>query len=190
MISDKQLRELRVYRALERDLPLSHEGQLGPLVVAAGNDSRPIHRWFRFKEGYSGHLLDTLLSKYVGATKELTLVDPFCGMGTTLLCAQTDTTRRITSVGLEYNPFIRFAAVTKLRWPEIDPQGLLKLGEKVMNANLAPGRKIPRLSSFLTARCMSRYVAQRLIGIRDAILQHGNTANHNALLLGLAASVE
>jgi DNA modification methylase len=190
MIADHQLRELEVYRKLERDLPLHDEPVLGPLVVAMRNEDLPIHRWFRFKEAYSGDLLEVLLSKYIPGNTELDLLDPFCGVGTTLLSAQIHRTRRIRAIGIEYNPFIRFAATTKLSWPDIDARRLLKLADTVINTDLAPRETIPILSGFITGRCMSHYIARRLIGIRDAIRHDGDTPNHRALLLGLAASVE
>jgi DNA modification methylase len=190
MISDRHLPELQSYRRSERALPFCENLALGPLVVAAGNENLPVHRWFRFKEGYSGDLLAKLLAEYFTEKKELVLLDPFCGMGTTLLSAQTGKTHRINSVGIEYNPFIRFAASTKLSWPAIEPATLLTVAKRVVGADPAPSYKIPRLSGFLTGRCMSRHIARRLIGIRDAICQDGDTANHKALLLGLAASIE
>ncbi len=190
MIPDQHLPELQSYRRSECELPFCEDFAFGSLVVAAGNESRPVHRWFRFKEGYSGDLLPTLLAEYFTEKKELVLLDPFCGMGTTLLSAQTGKTHRINSVGIEYNPFIRFAASTKLSWPAIEPSILLSLAQRVIDADPALSYKIPRLSGFVTGRCMSRHIARRLIGIRDAICQDGDTANHKALLLGLAASIE
>jgi hypothetical protein len=190
MIEDRDLPELRSYRRLESELPLCEDFTLGPLVVAGGNENLPIHRWFRFKEGYSGDLLSTLLNLYFKDRRELHLLDPFCGMGTTILSAQTNKDRRINSLGIEYNPFIRFAASTKLSWPTIESQTLLGLAKKVIDADPAASSRIPRLSGFVSGRCMSRHMARRLIGIRDAIRQDGDSANHRALLLGLAACVE
>jgi DNA modification methylase len=190
MIAGRCLRELRAYRELEKDLPLRDEPQLGEFVVAAGNEDHLVHRWFRFKEAYSGDLLKLLLARYISGKKEIDLLDPFCGVGTTLLSAQTHRSLRIRATGIEYNPFIRFTASTKLSWPDIDAQRMLKLADEVVTAPAAPAEEIPRLSGFVKGRCMSRYVAQRLIGIRDAIRRDGDTTNHKALLLGLAASVE
>ena len=46
------------------------------------------------------------------------------------------------------------------------------------------------LSSLTTGRCISRHLSKRLLAIRDALKSHGKSANHDALLLGVAASVE
>ena len=37
---------------------------------------------------------------------------------------------------------------------------------------------------------MSRHLTKRLLSVRDAVHSHGSSANHDALLLGVAASVE
>jgi DNA modification methylase len=190
MIEDRNLQELHAYRQLERNLPLCEAPELGRLVIASDNEDLPIHRWFRFKEGYSGHLLSNLLSAYFPNKNEIALLDPFCGMGTTLLSAQTLGGHRVNSIGVEYNPFIRFAAATKLSWPAIDAREFLSLAETVIKAPASPSSMIPELSGLTTGRCMSHHTARRLIGIRDAIRQDGDTANHKALLLGLAASIE
>jgi hypothetical protein len=190
MIADRRLPELRAYRELENDLPLRDEPLLGQLVVAAGNEDYLVHRWFRFKEAYSADLLSVLLSRHIPGKKGIDLLDPFCGVGTALLSAQTHQSIRIRATGIEYNPFIRFTANTKLSWPDIDPRRMLKLAERVLAVPAAAREKIPSLSGFVTGRCMSQHIALRLLGVRDAIRQDGDTANHRALLLGLAASIE
>ena len=37
---------------------------------------------------------------------------------------------------------------------------------------------------------MSRHLARRLLSVRDAVRSHGSSANHDALMLGVAACVE
>jgi DNA modification methylase len=189
MISDSDLEELAAYRELEGQLTLSAQPSLGELVVANGNENLPVHRWFRFKEAYSAKLVPALLEKYAPG-QEVTLLDPYCGVGTTLLSAQTIATRRICSVGIEYNPFVRFVARTKLDWHLVNPSELLRLGATVVRSALAPKQDIPQLSGLQTGRCMSTFIARRLIGIRNTIKAHGNSATHRAILLGLAAAIE
>ncbi len=190
MIVDDHLIELESYRLTETSLPMDLEPTFGPLVVGAGNEQLPVHRWFRFKEGYSGDLLLKLLTLHFPKKRNITLLDPFCGMGTTLLSGQTLETHKVRSIGIEYNPFIRFAALTKLKWPLMNSREMLRLAGKVIDAPPALREEIPELSGFSSERCMSQYIACRLIGIRNSINQDGKSANHKALLLGLAASIE
>jgi len=190
MISDSDLHELKVYRELERSLALETRPELGSLVVANSNDNTPVHRWFRFKEAYSPDLLGTLLGLWAPGRVSGTLLDPYCGVGTTLLSAQTLASRELHAVGIEYNPFIRFVAETKLAWPLVDPAALMSIGGKILKATTRPSCEIPALSGLTTGRCMSRYVTGRLAAIRNAIIEHGNSPTHRALLLGLAAAIE
>jgi len=190
MISDNQLPELRDYRILERELPIVEDSRFGALVVSSGNEQLAVHRWFRFKEAYSAGLVPALLEKYDPEGQAFSLLDPYCGVGTTLLSAQTISTQSISATGIEYNPFVRFVACTKLDWPLVDPAKLVALGAAVVRATAAAREELPDLSGFQTGRCMSIHIARRLIGIRDAIRAEGDSPTHRALLLGLAAAVE
>ena len=66
------------------------------------------------------------LSK-LGATEDSTVLDPFCGTGTTLVeCKKLG----IRSVGIEAHPMPHFAAKVKLDW-SVAPEGLLSHARKV-----------------------------------------------------------
>jgi len=192
MISEKQLPELGAYRKLETLLPIDTIPQLSRLVVAATNDQLPVHRWFRFKEGFSADLLKNLLPALSPATREcISILDPFSGVGTTLLSAQElSRFANIKAVGIERNPFIHFVSKTKLAWPLMRAENVRALSERILRKSSAAVGNIPRLSSLVTGRCMSRHNAQRLVGIRDAIRADGNSPDHDALLLGLAGAIE
>jgi hypothetical protein len=190
MISDKQLPELGSYLKLERELPIVEGTRFGALVVSNGNEQMAVHRWFKFKEAYSADLVPSLLEKYVPQRQVVTLLDPYCGVGTTLLSAQMIPAPRLCSIGMEYNPFIRFVARAKLNWHLVDPSKLVALGAAVASVPPARTEELPELSGFQTGRCMTTYIARRLIGIRNAIRADGDSATHRALLLGLAAAIE
>jgi hypothetical protein len=51
------------------------------------NRSLPIHRWVPWIAGYSAAFVDDVLSVYIPAGKTALVLDPFCGVGTTLLQA-------------------------------------------------------------------------------------------------------
>lgn len=191
MISDRDLPELEDYRLLERGLPLEMVPAFAPLVVSNGNESSPIHRWFRYKEAYSAKLLDELLSYLGGARKrDLVLLDPFCGVGTALLSAQLCPDRISCAIGVERNPFAAFVARTKLAWPQIDAQELERAGTAVLSASRDLSAALPELSSIRTGRCITTHIARRLVSVRDSILQLPESAARDALLLGLAATIE
>lgn len=192
MISEKQLPELNGYHKLEGLLPVERAPELNQLVVPGINDQLPIHRWFRFKEAFSADLLKTLLfSLRPNTSKNICLLDPFCGGGTALVSAQ-ELSRfgNITAIGIERNPFIHFIASTKISWPLMNPERIVALGELVLARSLSNSTSIPRLSSLTTGRCMGRYTARRLLAIRDAIWTDGSSPDHDALMLGLGGVVE
>jgi hypothetical protein len=190
MIQDSQLPELRQYRALERRLLVRACPAVGSLVVGGGNDERPIHGWFKFKESYDAGLLPTLLSHFPSSAGGLRILDPFCGVGTTILAAQKLDVPGTSALGIEHNPFIRFVAEAKVTWHLVDPKRLLELGEDVVDAPPSSIAQLPELSSITSGRCISTHVARRIVGIREAIAKDGDSPMHNLLLLGLASATE
>jgi len=78
-----------------------------------------VHRWYRFVLSYPDHLVTQMLDVF-GADTADTVLDPFCGTGTTLVECKK---RGIASVGLEANPACAFASRVKTRW-DIDPEAL------------------------------------------------------------------
>ena len=69
----------------------------------------PRHRWYEFKEGFASALVQEAISA-VSNKRKITVLDPFCGSGTTLLTAALAGHQ---SVGIEVNPFLAFAAQAK-----------------------------------------------------------------------------
>ena len=86
---------------------------------AAGSDRNkvqpedgPVHDWYRFVLSFPPHLVQTYLQRF-GIGSLDTVLDPFCGTGTTLVeCKKS----RIPSVGIESNPMARFASGVKVDW--------------------------------------------------------------------------
>jgi len=193
MISEGALPELAAFRRVEKALCLETEPRFGRLVCADDNESRPVHRWFRFKEGFSGHLLAELLASMSDRpTREIRLLDPFCGVGTSLLSAQELSAGgvRIDACGIERNPLIAFVARTKTAWPRIPPSQMLADGARALANASRHAPAIPSLSSVKSGRCVTRYTTRKLLAIRDAIADGPEGAVRNALLLGLASAIE
>ncbi len=193
MILEEQLPELAVYKKVERQLPLVTNSDYSKFVVSNGNGELPVHRWFRFKEGFSAGLLKETLETIIPCLgKKIRLLDPFCGVGTSLVASQeiSGAGYDIEAIGIEQNPFIAFVARTKIWWPEVDALGLVNLGERVIRDAERYSPRIPPLSSLTTGRCVSRYLSQRVLAIRTAINLDGQSASHDAILLGLAAAIE
>lgn len=191
MISEEQLPELRAFRGVERTLPLVQGPKYADLVVGSSNEQYPVHRWFRFKEAFSADLLATVLRLVANGQRSLKILDPFCGVGTSLVAAQELAGQGydLDAVGIERNPFIAFCARTKAAWPLIAAKDLEALGEEVLEVTGRAEGQLPPLSS-LTGKCISPSTARRVVALRQTIRASACDATREALLLGLAAAIE
>ena len=82
------------------------------------NKNLPVHRWVPWIAGYSASFVDDVISTYLGHQKAGALViDPFCGVGTTLLQAVL---HGHNAIGFEINPYPALVARAKLNAPSID----------------------------------------------------------------------
>ena len=89
-------------------------------------EDRPAHNWYRFVLSFPPHLVRDYLH-FFGILQKHTVLDPFCGTGTTLVeCKKLG----IPSIGIEANPMAHFASQVKLDWA-VDPGRLVNHAEKV-----------------------------------------------------------
>ncbi len=93
------------------------------LTASAINNLRaedaPAHDWYRFVLSYPPHLVRDYAARFA-LDAGVTLLDPFCGTGTTLVEAKK---LGIPSVGTEALPMAHLAASTKVDWT-VDPEKL------------------------------------------------------------------
>ncbi len=95
-----------------------------------------VHDWYRFVLSFPAHLVRTYIDRF-GITPEHTVLDPFCGTGTTLVeCKKL----KIPSCGIEPNPMASFASRTKVTW-EIDPDALSKHAAQIAKIAVAKFEK-------------------------------------------------
>jgi hypothetical protein len=135
MIEDHDLPELQTYRRFEQRFPFVVDLSYGPYVSPNRNENTPVHRWFRYKESFSATLLKVVLERLaLGLGQKFRLLDPFCGVGTTLLSAQQLGVEgyEIAATGIEQNPFSAFAARTKINWPSIVGKGITERGVEIL----------------------------------------------------------
>jgi len=87
---------------------------------------RRIHDWYRFVLSYPPHLVRDYLHDF-GLTKGATVLDPFCGTGTTVVEAKLC---GFQAIGIEANPFPHFASSVKTNW-NVNPDKLLIQAEEI-----------------------------------------------------------
>ncbi len=143
-------------------VPSPKDESLKNLVTFDSAKAAPVHRWYTFKEGYSNKLLSTLEERQIITRKSAaSLLDPFCGVATTLLSCQLPGENGYigNATGIERNPAIFSIARAKLNWHEYRPGVIHRLLEKLK----APkrGRRslipIPELSTL--RRCKNGKLA-------------------------------
>jgi DNA modification methylase len=89
----------------------------------ADNKTRPIHRWIPWIAGFSSEFVHDVFSRYIPAkfSEPITVLDPFCGVGTTLVEAVLS---GHDAVGFEINPYAALASRAKLEAAALSPSQL------------------------------------------------------------------
>lgn len=196
MMSSRQLPELRAYARAEAVLPFRSGPEYGPLVVPNGNEKLPVHRWFKYKEAFSADLLDYLLRHVdlgLARSSSIRLLDPFCGVGTSLVSSQLlrSDAYCVEATGIECNPFSAFVARTKASWPLVDPARMRALAARVLAHPKAEGElSLPDLSSIKSGRCITRHAARQIVAVREQLRTMEPSLERDVLVVGLAACIE
>jgi hypothetical protein len=90
------------------------------------SEDRAAHEWYRFVLSFPPHLVREYIRRF-GLRESHTVLDPFCGTGTTLVeCRKLG----IPSVGIERHPMPCFASKVKVDWT-VDPDGLIRHATRV-----------------------------------------------------------
>ncbi|MBI4557845.1 MAG: site-specific DNA-methyltransferase [Candidatus Hydrogenedentes bacterium] len=87
----------------------------------ADNKILPVHRWVPWIAGYSASFVDDVIFTYLNGASKGVILDPFCGVGTTLLQAVL---HGHDAIGFEINPYAALAARAKLSAIQIDLEEL------------------------------------------------------------------
>lgn len=83
---------------------------LGRLVTFIPNKKIPIYNWLYFKEGFSRDFVHFIIDRFRLGKKHWVL-DPFLGVGTTLLACKE---KSVNGIGLEVNPLFLFITDVKI----------------------------------------------------------------------------
>jgi len=132
----------------------------------ASNKTQPIHRWVPWIAGFSKEFVNDSIKRYIDGTG--TIMDPFAGVGTTLV--ESHITGN-DSIGFEINPYAYFACKTKIN--------SLQINEGKFN------EEIERFSAFYLKNLNSKYKVRSKVpdGFKTKIEFYSPKVLHKVLIL-------
>ena len=160
-------------------------------------EDRAVHEWYRFVLSFPPHLVrDYAVRLGVGASD--TVLDPFCGTGTTLVeCKKLG----VRSVGVESNPMAHFASAVKTDW-SVDPDALSRFADAAASAarerlaregrgepadvSSPPRALSPEQSKLLLKNSISPLPLRKTLTLLDAIDRAGTDRERRCGRLALA----
>lgn len=149
----------------------------GHLATFVPNKRLPVYNWFYYKEGYARDLVFHLLDSF-GLGKGDTVLDPFCGVGTTLLACKE---KSVNSLGFDVQPSAVFASTVKTR--DYDIKALEDTGNALLKMRfVAPDF---HTSDSLVKRAFKRQTLDDVIFFRDIIMDIQDKTVRDFLMLAL-----
>ena len=92
------------------------------------NSDRQFHDWYRFVLSFPPHLVRNYIDKF-GLKPGQTILDPFCGTGTTIVEAKL---HGINGIGIEQNSMAFFASNVKINW-DLNAAELIEHATEIAN---------------------------------------------------------
>lgn len=140
----------------------------------------PIHRWFKYREGYSPELVNFFTND-----SDVKILDPFCGSGTTLVRSSQ---LGINSTGVDINPLSVFVARVKTAEYDKEDRELFKKSIQALFREIpSSSAKIPELK--VINKIFHAEILDCLLRLKPAIdTYHGKV--HDLLFLGWLAILE
>jgi DNA modification methylase len=154
---------------------------------------RCFHDWYRFVLSFPPHLVRQYLERF-GLQDGATVLDPFCGTGTTIVEAKLC---GINSVGIEANPVAYFASNVKSDW-NIDPcklkehacQIAQRVNSVLTSENGNTLRTLPDESmALLLTNSISPLPLHKSLVLIDALKIEADSEFHRHEMLALAKSL-
>lgn len=177
LVSDHQRNFLL---AAQAGFEVCERPDLGSLVHWRGNTSLPIHRWYKYREGYSPDLIDKLNLGHK-------ILDPFAGSGSIMVgAAQLER----ESVGIDVSPLAAF--ITKVKVTPLSDLQVTSIREFVKHPNrLLTFDPWPTPSLKIAHKMFEPVILETLLRIRRAIeAWSDDPAVHDFLLLAWISILE
>jgi len=88
-------------------MKIKNNFELGRFFTFESSKKHPVHNWFYYKEGFSPEMVEFAIEN---EKTEGTVLDPFCGAGTTLLSSKK---AGLQSIGIDVSPLAAFVSQVK-----------------------------------------------------------------------------
>ncbi|MGQ9782155.1 MAG: DNA methyltransferase [Nitrososphaeria archaeon] len=165
-----------------QDVSVVEDFELGKLVTFIPNKKYPVYNWFHFKEGFSRDFVLMMIDHFM-IKKGGWILDPFCGVGTTLLASRE---RGINSVGVDAMPLAIF--ISQVKVAEYDVEKLKATSRKIF-AERFVHTDVRNVSS-LVRRSFSKYALEDILFFRNVVAKIEDPIIRNFFILALMISSE
>ncbi len=154
--------------------------ELGKLVTFQPNLKLPVYNWFHFKEGFSRDFAMWVFREFKLKEGDWVL-DPFCGVGTTLLSTME---RGINSVGIDAHPVLTFVSMVKTR--RYDLESLRSASRSVFSGKFEK----PSLGEVkpILRKAFSRYALEDIAFFKGRINEIDNPLERDFFIFSLMVS--
>ncbi|MBA6264280.1 DNA methyltransferase [Colwellia sp. Bg11-12] len=131
--------------SLYRQYPVNQSDITKEGVNFSGNKNIPIARWFYYKEAYSPIVVEKFLRENQ-ISEGQSILDPFCGVGTTLLeCKKNG----VNAVGFDMSPVASFVSNVKCNnYDSKDVEFICDYMEQYFDDSLSPSKNEPPYGKF------------------------------------------
>lgn len=153
---------------------------LGRLVTFVLNKRLPIYNWFYFKEGFSRDFV-TLMIDHFRLRRGKRVLDPFCGIGATLLASKE---RGINSFGIDADPL--FVFVSKVKTRDYDTEELRSVAKDLFSKKFEKP-EVKGVSS-LIKRAFPKYALEDIAFFKGGISEMVNPLARDFFNLALMVS--
>lgn len=148
------------------------------------NQKLPVHRWFRYSAGFSGAWAQRVIADELADRAAAVVLDPFAGVGTTLVAAQM---AGFESIGIEAHPLVHRIASAKLAWTGNPAELRAAVSDVANNPEVHQAHSLEGAPGLLR-RIFTNGVLNDLFGLRRVIDDVGpslSAETHHLLWLAL-----
>ena len=149
------------------DVSLTHARFNGRSGAFGDNMSLPVHRWYRYSAGFSADWVRTVIQERHSGTGQFSVLDPFAGVGTTLLASEA---ARVQSWGFETHPFIHRVATAKLRGIHSELSAIRRTFDTFLSCLPDAESPQPENVAPLLSKCYTPDSLASLFSMRDLFL--------------------